>query len=65
MDNLAAYSGGERLKKSISKTSLDDLSKGVDGGGIRGCMANMGGNLEFKLKLQDSWRIGCMGTFIA
>jgi hypothetical protein len=24
---------------------------------IRGCMANMGGNLESKLKLQDSWRM--------
>lgn len=24
---------------------------------IRGCMANMGGNLELKLKLQDSRRM--------
>ena len=61
MDRLAAYSGGERRNTSISKSSLEDLSKGSDQGGCQGlhgehgCFA--GGNLESTLKLQDPWRM--------
>lgn len=36
VNKLATCSGGERRNKPISKSSLEDLSKGVDGGGYQG-----------------------------
>jgi len=49
MDKLVAYSGGERRNKSISKSSLEDLSKGTDQGGCQGLHGEHGCICGWKL----------------
>jgi hypothetical protein len=44
-NKLATCSGGGRRNKPISKSSLEDLSKGVDGGGYQGLHGEHGWKL--------------------
>ena len=67
-NKLATCSGGGRRNKPISKSSLEDLSKGVDGGGYQGLHGEHGWKLGIGAEaagFMEDWVYGFLDRLVS